>query len=248
MPAPNQEPNAVDSPRPTCFVICPLSENHIKNSDEVLKHLIKPVLKNFKIDVQRSDQIPHVGDIGKLIVERVINSDLVIADLTERNPNVFYELAVRHATHRPCIQIARRSERGEPELPFDVRSINTVFYDFRTPDACEESRSELKSLVKSVMDSGYKWTGLLSSFPPLGTSRGPGREELETKIDLIQRTLEGLLNPANRQDHAAVQGAHAGSPQPCSSCSRPLHQARATLKRHVRAVHKRWDNALVASA
>ena len=59
------------------------------------------------------------GLITKAIIEQIITADLVIADLTGNNPNVFYELAIRHSYRKPTIQIVK----GEIDIPFDVANM-----------------------------------------------------------------------------------------------------------------------------
>jgi len=53
-------------------------------------------------------------------------SDLVIADLTYHNPNVFYELAVRHLNKKPVIHLIKKGEK----IPFDINDRRTIFYEF----------------------------------------------------------------------------------------------------------------------
>ena len=101
--------------RRKCFIICPLGEEHSetrKRSDKLLNHVLEPVLLRNDYDAIRADQIPKVGSITTQIINLVVESELVIADLTGSNPNVFYELALRHASRKPYIQLSRiRTER-----------------------------------------------------------------------------------------------------------------------------------------
>ncbi|KYK33270.1 MAG: hypothetical protein AYK19_14080 [Theionarchaea archaeon DG-70-1] len=66
-----------------------------------------------------------------------MEDDLVIADLTEKNPNVFYELAIRHAVRKPVVQIIKHDEK----IPFDVVTQRTIHYD-----------TDLKSGTKCIGD------------------------------------------------------------------------------------------------
>ena len=83
-----------------CFIICPLGGAHSeirKKSDKILRHVFQPVLDKNDFKAIRADQIPKVGLITTQIINLIMESPLVIADLTDSNPNVFYELAIRHA-------------------------------------------------------------------------------------------------------------------------------------------------------
>src|SRR5947208_2310140 len=86
----------------TCFVISPIDKPDTPiraRADMLLTYIIKRVLEKpeFGYDVRRADEIQQPGLITRQILETVYLADLVVADLTGHNPNVFYELAVRHA-------------------------------------------------------------------------------------------------------------------------------------------------------
>src|SRR5215472_13179804 len=93
--------------KPTCFVIAPIGPKDSdirKRSDQVLKHIFKKALAE-KFEVIRGDNIDEPGMITLQVLRAVQESDLVIADLTGHNPNVLYELAVRHAMEKPIIHV-----------------------------------------------------------------------------------------------------------------------------------------------
>jgi len=98
----------------TCFFIsligAPDSSERIQ-SNKLLKFIIEPVLKTRGYDIPvRADQITQPGMITSQVFTKLWNDDLVIADLTGKNPNVFYELAVRHIVRKPCIHMIRKGE------------------------------------------------------------------------------------------------------------------------------------------
>ena len=112
----------------TCFVICPIgSANSTERtrSDQLLKHIIEPVCSQAGYLALRADQFPDPGLITNQIIEQLVNADLVIADLTDRNPNVFYELGIRHCTGKPFIQIINE----KAEVPFDIANVRTTIYN-----------------------------------------------------------------------------------------------------------------------
>jgi hypothetical protein len=111
-----------------CFVISPIgtaSSETRKRSDGFLREVIKPVAEEFGYYVERADEDKSPGVVTDRIIGKVIDADLVIADLHGHNPNVMYEVAIRHATDKPLVQMA---EEGEL-LPFDIGNLSTVFYD-----------------------------------------------------------------------------------------------------------------------
>ena len=70
-------------------------------------------------------KIESPGIITKQIIEMIFKSKLVIADLSFNNPNVFYELALRHMSRLPTVQIIKKGDK----IPFDVSSSRTVIID-----------------------------------------------------------------------------------------------------------------------
>ena len=89
--------------------------------------------------------MPNSGLITKAIIEQIISADLVIADLTGNNPNVFYELAIRHSYRKPAIQIIK----GDIEIPFDVSNMRTISYD-TTLSGANLAKKEIEAMLKAI--------------------------------------------------------------------------------------------------
>jgi len=140
----------------TCFVIGPIGKRGTeirKHSDLLLNLVIKEALSacGFVYQVKRGDEDPDPGMIGDRIILDLLNSDLVIADLSELNPNVFYELGIRHSIAKPVIHIAKSST----QLPFDTINQRTIFVDLLEWESIVEARRRLIDAVKAVREPGY---------------------------------------------------------------------------------------------
>jgi hypothetical protein len=111
-----------------CFYITPIGSDgseERRHSDLFLGSIVEPALESFKLKVIRADAIDKPGIISKQIIDYLVRSRLVIVDLSFHNPNVFYELAIRHVMKRPVVQIMRKSDK----IPFDINQMRTIIID-----------------------------------------------------------------------------------------------------------------------
>jgi hypothetical protein len=137
-----------DTPR-ICFVISPIGADQSdtrKRSNQILKHIIQPAAKACGFEVRRADSLAATGIITTQVVQHIIDSELVIADLTDSNANVFYELAIRHMLRKPYIQMIHKSQPP----PFDVAAVRTLLFNHLDLDEAEAAREELIKQIKAV--------------------------------------------------------------------------------------------------
>ncbi len=130
-----------------CFIITPIGDegSETREKAEGVIDSITPVFEALDFELFVPHRMPQPGSITKQILECILNHDLVVANLTELNPNVMYELAVRHSTARPVITIAEFGTK----LPFDITTERTIFYtnDMR---GVPKLQKELKSSITSI--------------------------------------------------------------------------------------------------
>ena len=93
--------------------------------DDLYREVIRPVCENSGFQVERADDVFRPGIVLQDIINSLLDSDLVIAEVTPPNPNVFYELGYAHALDKPTVLLARRGG----ELPFDISGYRVIFYD-----------------------------------------------------------------------------------------------------------------------
>ncbi|CAH2399594.1 hypothetical protein [Mesorhizobium escarrei] len=138
----------------TCFYCTPIGEagsEQRRHSDLFLSTFVEPALQPFGLKVVRADAIEKPGMITRQIIEYLLRSRLVVADLSFHNPNVFYELALRHAARLPIVQIIRSSDR----IPFDIHQMRTIPIDntdiYSLVPKIETYRSEIGNQVRSAL-------------------------------------------------------------------------------------------------
>jgi hypothetical protein len=135
-----------------CFIICPIGkpDSEIrKRADIVFENLIKPAFSELGIEPVRADHIELPGLITKHVTDYLCEAPLVLADLTGNNPNVFYELGIRHTLGKPAIHIVDAHEI----LPFDLKGMRTIIFDYKNDEGIEEARKEVLRQARLILSS-----------------------------------------------------------------------------------------------
>jgi len=161
---------------PRAFIVRPFGEKKFGkeqipvNFDEVERSLIDPALKHLNIDGRTTAEILESGNIRDDMFQLLVASDLVIADLTVHNANVFYELGVRHAL-REKRTFLLYSNIGNEDVPFDLRTDRYLAYDHKAPD---KSVPALIDGLQRTLASEDKDSPIFRMLPAL-RSQDPGR-------------------------------------------------------------------------
>lgn len=152
-----------------CFYITPIGEEDSeerKHSDLFLGALVEPAMEAFQLKVIRADAIDKPGTITRQVIEYLLRSRLVIADLSFHNPNVFYELALRHAARLPVVQLIRTADR----LPFDLNQLRTVKIDttdiYSLVPKIDTYRSEIANQVRRALENPDSVDNPITTFYP----------------------------------------------------------------------------------
>lgn len=146
------------SNKPTAFIIGPIGDRDAERDSparlayedgiETLENIIFPACKSLGIEAFRADHIARTGEIPEQVFRSLRDCAIVIADVTDANPNVMYELGLRHTTDKLTIQIG---ERGR--LPFDISAIRTILFKRTEVGMIEATRALVRALAIGV-DSG----------------------------------------------------------------------------------------------
>lgn len=152
--------------KPHAFVAMPFgtkkdSQGSDINFNRVYAELIKPALEAAGLDAFRADEERQAGDIRTDMFQELLIADLVVADLTLTNPNVWYELGVRHALRARGVVIVCG---GQVTTAFDLYTDRKLRYSIKDggpdPATLENDKLHLADMVKATMES---WHGRKAS-------------------------------------------------------------------------------------
>ena len=186
----------------TCFVIGPIGDPTSETRDwanAILNYIIELAVTACGYDKPiRADHISQVGMITPQILEHIIGDDLVIADLTERNPNVYYELAVRHAARKAFIQVIKEGQ----SIPFDLQDLRTIPVG-RDIMVAENAKQQLQRYIPEVEKQGDTIVTPISMAASLELMRESGDVRQQELADVISK-LDNLTSLV-RQTLASVE-------------------------------------------
>ena len=175
-----------------CFIVTAIGESGTptrERADNVYKYLIAPVCEELGYRPVRVDHVNAVDNINATIINYLKTAPMVIADMTDHNPNAFYELGFRQALELPLVPIIRVGER----LPFDVMTTRTVFYDTDV-SKIEESKENLKSKIQSF--ENFK-------MPESSLDKSVTLDELDDKLT---KKLDKILNLLEKNQSSSSPG------------------------------------------
>jgi len=152
-----------------CFYISPIGDENSEDrphADFLMEYIIKPAVAEFDLTVVRADQMGKAGMIGKQVIEHILKARLVIADLSFHNPNVFYELCLRHATRLPTVQVKRTVDT----IPFDLNQYRTISIETRDPytlmPKIQTYTAEVANQVRRALDDSESGDNPISLYYP----------------------------------------------------------------------------------
>jgi hypothetical protein len=143
------------------FFICPLSGKGTKirkRSDYLMEYILKDVANNLGYVVKRAD-LSFDTKISESIHKEIFNSDVVIADLSDNNPNVYYELGKRHAWKGACVHLINDLKK----IPFDLRDFRIFEYDLTDLEKAEELKRDISDNIKQIENTTLQAPYPLSS-------------------------------------------------------------------------------------
>jgi len=177
-----------------CFFIAPIGEDGSeirKRSDDVRDWVVTPAARQAAdLETIRADDVGEPGQITAQAVQHCLKARAAVADLTGGNPNVYYELSVRHGAQLPVVLIAEEGTK----LPFDISQSRVIFFD----------HTNLSSAGKATKDLQAQIEASLTGTPDNPISDGMRLAELQTG-NVEEQTLALVMDRLQRLSHTTDQ-------------------------------------------
>jgi len=139
----------------TCFVIMPFGEKKdldgkSVNFDKIYKDFIKGAVTELGIKCVRCDEIAETGWIHSKMFKHIFEADVAVVDITALNPNVFYELGIRHALNKHVTVLIRKA--GTP-APFNIQGFQMLEYNPESPESIANGKQRICEFIKNGLAS-----------------------------------------------------------------------------------------------
>jgi tetratricopeptide (TPR) repeat protein len=187
--------------RQTCFVDMPFGKKTDPKSgveidfDQVYEKGIRPAVEQEGLQCIRGDREETGGIIHTAMYARLLLAEFVVADMTSANPNVFYELGVRHAA-RPFTTIPIFATLGAP--PFDVNMVRAIPYELSDGKLSDVATAALIAAIRGRIQATLK--GPVAKDSPLFQlfDRFPGIEISHELTDVFRDRVQYAAGFRNR--------------------------------------------------
>jgi MoxR-like ATPase len=129
-----------------CFVLMPFGA--MRDLQTIYHDHVKPIIERCGLRCERADDIYDVSGVMQSVWEGINKARIVVADLTERNANVFYELGIAHTLGKPVIMLSQSIDF----VPFDLRHLRSIIYTY-TPPGATKLEQALERTIKTVLST-----------------------------------------------------------------------------------------------
>ncbi len=199
-----------------CFVISPIGaadSPERRHADMTLNAIIRPALAEIGIafgDVKRGDESIETGMITDHLITEILESDLIVADLSFLNPNVFYELGIAHTAEKPVIHIASH----ETKLPFDNLGHRTVMFDPSDWHSQCEAKKQIADVARNALAPGFVVSNPVTHARGWKKLKASGDSQQAIVANLVQEVAtikRQLLDHSDRSSRISQEIVGRGS-------------------------------------
>ena len=178
----------------SCFVIMPISDMEGYDAGHfttVYKHLLKPACEEAGYIVRRADEVKQSNYIIIDILKKIIDADIVVCDLSGHNPNVLYELGIRHAFNKPVLLL----KDNRTEKVFDIQGLRYTQYDYSLrADLVKAEIIKIAEAMKETAHANPTDVNSVIQLVGINAAKITNPTELSYEATLLYHSLQDISN------------------------------------------------------
>lgn len=148
--------------------------------------VFEPAVRNVNLEPLRGDSLfrptPIMGDIWKMIQ----GAKVLLAELTTKNANVFYELGLAHAIGKPIALVAETMD----DVPFDLQPLRVILYDKNNPEWGAKLQETITESLRETMKDPIE--AVPAMYRKLVKSQAPEDSEVNLRLEALERMIRPL--------------------------------------------------------
>lgn len=194
------ESASVVGDKPICFVLMPISDvtgYEPGHFGRVYEHLLKPAIIDAGFIPVRADDTNKTDYIVIGIIQKVINSAMVLCDFSARNPNVMYELGIRQAFNLPAALIRDR----RTDKVFDIQGLRYTEYDESLRvDSVQKDIAKISKAIKETADQDSNSFNSVVHLAGVQVAAIPDAQQVSPDTQLLLSAIANLERRINSID------------------------------------------------
>lgn len=181
-----------DSVKPICFVLMPIADTigyEAGHFGRVYEHLLKPAILAAGYTPVRADDAVKTDYIVVGIIQKIVESAMVLCDFSARNPNVMYELGIRHAFNKPVVLVKDK----KTEKIFDIQGLRYTEYDETLRiDAVNKDIVKITASITETAKSSEKDMNSIVQLAGIRTAEVPPGQTISADTKLLLSAIGSL--------------------------------------------------------
>lgn len=165
-----------------CFVMMPFKSPF----DIYYESIYNPAIKSTELEPIRADDLFRPSVIVSDLWDMIQRAKVLLAELTTKNPNVFYELGLAHAIGKPVILVSETMD----DVPFDLQQLRVILYDKNDPTWGEKLGNNITASIKETLDSPVE--AVPNIFRKKVKSQAPEQNATIARIEALEKEMRML--------------------------------------------------------
>lgn len=171
-----------------CFVVCAIGEvgsSTRQDADDLLDMVIRPALEIYDFEILRGDHRSEPNQIDIDVIKNVQESDLCIIDISNPNPNVYYELGRRDETGKDRILL---KSRNSGDIPVDIATQRYIQYDLDSRHGVRDAVKQIRSFVDPMLERGFE-----------SNTAGSSLSDIAATLSRVERKVDRMIGNVGSQ-------------------------------------------------